>query len=204
MADQLAELSDVEFELLLRGRVTKEENINLSRFYKGPTTQYTALLRFDYSEKIFQNIICYQDFSSKTPKANNEVRHSFHLPFGYLYFKHLYDRLKQKDINYLPSGVFRYLDQLTTHITVVLDMIFHPTDKYFYIVIENIDRCIKNTDLLFLASNSEVTLNLSSLPFNILNDQLFLTKSLPSDTNLSSVTSKQMANNKNNSQFFVK
>lgn len=148
-------IQNSEFEILIKGSAS-----NIA----------PAEVGFDNSSlksiKLVTNggISLYQDWSFKTSNLNNNARRKIFTQ-DLVFFKEVLEKLKHKNITYKPSCVVKTTDHKFSFVTIE-EFSFSRDFKTIYILFnENFSQKTTVSRL----SNTDVILNLSSLPYNLLN-----------------------------------
>lgn len=147
------------------------QNSEFEILIKGSATDIApAEVGFDNSSlksiKLVTNggISLYQDWSFKTSNLNNNARRKIFTQ-DLVFFKEVLEKLKHKNITYKPSCVVKTTDHKFSFVTIE-EFSFSRDFKTIYILFN--ENFSQKTNVSRL-SNTDVILNLSSLPYNLLN-----------------------------------
>lgn len=166
--------NNVEFEILLSGKasiLTREE-------IHGFTRDKSSIgFKLEMSES--NSVFLYQDWSNKTKVINDRMRKMFGVNISF--FNKILDNLNEKDIHYSPSCVIKKANNDYTIVTIEMIKVGVKSNVIYFVCKNNFEKHGK--DLNFVKSEP-VVLNLSSLPYELVNVTNYLSsQNIPWNSN---------------------
>lgn len=142
-------IQNIEFEVLLHGKASIVKLL-------GGKEPNVKSLKISTS-----NVLLYQDWSFKTRNVNNSSKRKMFTVTN-SYFDDILNTLRSKGINFTPSCVVKMPDHSFSFITICDFKIHHD-----YMILNFVENFSCNSKLS-ISNETELYLNMSSLPYNLL------------------------------------